>query len=124
MPRRPGVQPVHDGGGGGDANGAVSIRAAEHAQPPNETRGFGAQRTSEGVRFVEHQMVQPSAGEQLDILLPGEQQFQLLNVGEQNARLATGCPHRFAGADLFGGIDRLPLAFTLRSRKLRLVVRQ
>ena len=40
VPRRPGVQPVHDGGGGGDANGAVSIRAAEHPQPTNETRGF------------------------------------------------------------------------------------
>ena len=66
---------IDDGRRGGDAGGAFRAGAAERAQAPDQAGGLRAQRAGEGVRFVEHQEVQPRRGEQLDVLLAGEQQL-------------------------------------------------
>ena len=58
--------------------------------------------------FVEHQVVEARSGKEFDVLLAGEEQLQLLDVGEEDAGLFSGRPHGLAGADLFGWVDRLP----------------
>ena len=66
------------------------------------------------MRLVEDEVVEPRAGEQLDVLLPGQEQFELLDVGEQDAWLPVGCAHDLPGADLVARIDGLAAAFAPR----------
>ena len=89
---------------------------AERPQQADETGGFRPQGTGEGVGLVEHQVVQVGGGEQFNTLLPGEQQLQLLDVGEQNARLPAGRAHGLAGTDFLGRINRLADAGSLPMR--------
>ena len=114
---------IHDGGGGGYASGVRGIRSAERPQSPHQARGFGAECAGEGMRFVEHEVVQPCIGEQFHVLLAREQQFQLLDVGEQDARLTARRPHRFPRAQLFRGIDRLAGGVASRAFHAGAVVR-
>ena len=114
---------IHDGGGGGYAGGVCGIRSAERPQSPHQARGFCAERAGEGMRFVEHEVVQPRVGEQFHVLLAREQQFQLLHVGEQDARLTARRPHRFPRAQLFRGIDRLAGGVASRAFHAGAVVR-
>ena len=118
-----GLLAIHDGGGGGDASGVRGIRSAERPQSPHQARGFGAECAGEGMRFVEHEVVQPCVGEQFHVLLAGEQQLQLLHVGEQDARLTARRPHRFPRAQLFRGIDRLAGGVASRAFHAGAVVR-
>ena len=74
------------------------------------------------MRLVEDQIVEPRAGEQLDVLLPGQEQFELLDVGEQDAWLPAGCAHDLPGADLLPRIHRLAAAFAPRPRESGFVV--
>ena len=95
---RAGPLGVDDRRRGGDADRVRGPAAAERAQPANEARRLGAHRAGERVRLVEHEKVEPGAVEQLGVPLPGEQQFQLLHVRQQDARLPAGGAHRFARA--------------------------
>ena len=72
--------------------------------------------------LVEDQVVEPGAGEKLDVLLPGQEQLELLDVGEQDAWLPTGCAHDLPGADLLARIHRLAAAFAPRPSKPSFIV--
>ena len=128
------VLSVNDGGRGGDAcrtdsarlgpippglglvrlSTRIDIAAAERAKAPDEAGRLRAQRAGERVCLIEHQEGEPCTGEQLDVLLAGEKQLELLDVGEQDAWLAAGCAHDLPGADLLPRIDRLAAAFAPR----------
>ena len=73
--------------------------------------------TGEGVRFVEHEEVQSRIGEKLNVLLPGQQQLKLLDVGEQYPRLTSGSPHHLPGAHFLRRIHRLPASIAPRPLK-------
>ena len=92
----------------------VDIGAAERAKAADEASCLRAQRAGERMRLVEDQVVEPGAGEQLDVLLPGQEQLELLDVGEQDAWLPSGCAHDLPGADLLPWIHRLAAAFAPR----------
>ena len=96
---------VDDGGGGGDACGVVGMAAAEGAESADEAGGFCALGPGEGVCFVEGEEVESGVVEEFDVALACEEKFELFDVGEEDAWLATGAAHFFAGADFFGGID-------------------
>ena len=100
----------------------IDIATAERAKAPDEAGRLRAQRAGERVRLVEHQEVEPCTGEQLDVLLAGEKQLELLDVGEQDARLPSGGAHDLAGADLLSRIDRLAAAFAPRPREAGFIV--
>ena len=72
--------------------------------------------------LVEHQVVQARAGEKFDVAAAGQQQFQLLHVGEQDARLAARRPHRFARAHFLSGVDGFSLTVFSRLLQPRPVV--
>ena len=113
---------IDDGRRGRDARRAGRVGPAERAKPPDEAGRFRPQRAGERMRFVEHEEVEPGAGKELDVLLPRQQQLELLDVGEQNARLSSRAAHDFARADLLGRIDRLAAAFASRPSQPGLVV--
>ena len=113
---------VDDGRRGRDARRAGWIDLAERAETPDETGRLGPQRAGERVRFVEDQEVEPGAGEELDVLLPRQQQLELLDVGEENARLPPGGAHDLARADLLGRADRLAASVAPDLRQPGLVV--
>ena len=92
-----------------ESGSRAAFATAEGAQAPDEAGRLRAQRARECVRLVEDQVVEPRAGEQLDVLLPGQEQFELLDVGEQDAWLPAGCAHDLPGADLLARIDVSPL---------------
>ena len=100
----------------------IDIVAAERAKAPDEAGRLRAQCAGERVRLVEHQEVEPCTGEQLDVLLAGEKQLELLDVGQQDAWLPAGGAHDLAGADLLPRIDRLAAAFAPRPREPGFVV--
>ena len=113
---------IDDGRRGRDARRPGRVGPAERAKPPDEAGRLGSQRSAERMRFVEHQEIEPRPGEELDVLLPRQQQLELLDVGEQDARLPPGGPHDFARADLLGRLDRLAAALVPRSFQPGLVV--
>ena len=97
-----------------ESNSRAAFATAEGAEAPDEAGRLRAQRARERVRLVEDQVVEPRAGEQLDVLLPGQEQFELLDVGEQDAWLPARCAHDLPGADLLPRIHRLTTAFAPR----------
>ena len=97
-----------------ESGSRAAFATAEGAEAPDEAGRLRAQRARECVRLVEDQVVEPRAGEQLDVLLPGQEQFELLDVGEQDAWLPAGCAHDLPGADLLARIDGLAAAFAPR----------
>ena len=101
----------------------VGIDIAERSQAPDQAGRLGSHGSREGVGLVEYQVVEPRTREQFDVLLPGEEQFQLLDVGEEDAGLLAGRPHGLAGADLFGRVDGLAGAVLPGLRDPCLVVR-
>ena len=113
---------IDDGRRGGDAGGVIRLGGAERAQAPDQAGGLRAKRAGEGMRFVEHQEVEPRRGEQLDVLLAGEQQLQLLHVGEQHPRLPARRAHHLPRADFLGRVHGLAAALALRPPQPRLVV--
>ena len=98
---------VDNGRRGGDTPGVVGIDVAERSQAPDQAGRLGPHGTREGVGLVEYQVVEARTREQFDVLLSGEEQLQLLDVGEEDAGLLAGRPHGLAGADFFGRVDRL-----------------
>ena len=60
--------------------------------------------------------------EQLQVLLAGQQQLQLLDVGQQDARLAARLAHRFAAGALFSRVQRHVQLLVLHVGQLGLVV--
>ena len=113
---------IDDGRRGRDARRTGRVGPTERAETSNETGRLRPQRARERMRFVEHQEIEPGAGEQLDVLLPRQQQLELLDVGEQNPRLPPGAAHDVARADLFGRIDRLAAAVSPRPFQSAFVV--
>ena len=95
---------------------------AERAQTSNETGRLRPQRARERMRLVEHQEIKSRASEEFDVVLPRQQQLELLDVGEQNPRLPPGAAHDLARADLLGGIDRLAAAVSPRPFQAGLVI--
>ena len=113
---------IHDGCRGRDARRASRVGPAERAKAPDEAGRFRPQRAGERMRFVEHEEIEPRAREELDVLLPRQQQLELLDVGEENPRLSCRAAHDLARADLLGRIDRLAAAFASRPFQPGLVV--
>ncbi len=105
---------IDDGRRGRDARRAGRVRPAERAKPPDEAGRLRPQRAGERVRFVEHHEIEPGAGEELDVLLPRQQQLELLDVGEENPRLSSRGAHDLARAGLLGRTDRLAAAVAPR----------
>ena len=98
------------------------VGPAERAKTADEAGGLRPQRAAERVRLVEHQEIEPGPGEELDVLLPGQEQLELLDVGEENPRLASRGAHHLARADLLGRVDRLAAAVAVRPLQPGLVV--
>ncbi len=113
---------IDDGRRGRDARRAAWIGPAERAKTPDEAGRLRPQRAGERMRFVEHQEIEPRAGEELDVLLPRQQQLELLDVGEENLRLSSRGAHDLARADLLGRTDRLAAAVAPRLSQPGLVV--
>ena len=86
----------------------ANLGVARRPKAPDEARGLRSERARERMRFIEHEEVETRIGEELDVLLPGEEQLELLDVGEQDPRLPPGRAHDLPGTDLFGRIDRFP----------------
>ena len=93
---------------------------ARRAKAPDEACGLRSERARERARFVEHQEVETRIGEQLDVLLAGEEQLELLDVGEQDPRLPPGRAHDLPGTDLFGRVDGFPAPVAPRPREAEL----
>ena len=113
---------IDDGRRGRDARGASRVGPAERAKTPDEAGRFRPQRAGERMRFVEHEEIEPGTGKELHVLLPRQQQLELLDVGKKNARLSSRAAHDLARADLLGRIDRLAAAFASRPSQPGLVV--
>ena len=99
-----------------DADRIPSFAAAERPETTDQTRRLGALRARERVRLVEDEEVEPSVREQLDVPLARQQQLELFHVGEQDPRLAAGCSHHLARADLFGRVDAFAVLLLLERR--------
>ena len=74
-----------------DPGRGAHFHAAESAQAPDEAGRLRAPRTREGMCLIEHQEVEPCIGEELDVLLPGKKQLELLdgirsNIGRSVSR--------------------------------------
>ena len=113
---------IDDGRRSRDAGRSIRGCPTEHSQPPDQAGGLRAERTGEGVGLVEHQEVQPRIGEELDVLLPRQQQLELLDVGEQDARLPPRRAHHLPRAHFLGRIHGLAAAVALRPPQARFVV--
>ena len=121
--RRVRVFAVHDGRGSGDACRVFRAGVAESAKATEQASGLGPHGARERVGLVEHQVVQACTGEELDVATAGQQQLQLLHIGEENTGLAARRPHRFARAHFLRRADGLSLAVLSRLIEPRLVVR-
>ena len=73
--RGAGVLAIDDGGRGCDAGRMADLGVARGPKAPDEARGLRSERARERMRFVEHQEVEAGVGEELDVLLPGEEQL-------------------------------------------------
>jgi hypothetical protein len=72
------------------------------------------------VGLVEDQELERRAREDAHVLAAGEQQLELLDVGQQDAGLAAVGPHRLAAGALLGRQqrDRLPASRICFSRSM------
>ena len=69
---------------------SCASRPQNAPQAADQARRLGALRAGERVRLVEDEEVEPGVGEELDVPLARQQQLELLDVGEQDPRLAAG----------------------------------
>ena len=113
---------VDDGGRGCDTDGVAGVSPAVGAEAADEAGGLGALCPGEGMGFVEDEEVEARVGKKLDVALPGEQQLELLDVGQQDARLPARSAHHLSGAGLLEGVDGVAATFCAYLGQLRLVV--
>src|SRR5690606_34644307 len=88
-----------------DADGLMLAAAAEAAEAAHEAGALGSEGAAEGVGLVEDEIVEARAVEQLGVGGAGEQQLELLDVGEQDPGLLAGGAHLLASDALFVRMD-------------------
>src|SRR5262249_44405150 len=92
--------------------------AAECPETTDQTCRLSALGARKSVCLVEYEEVQPCVRKQAGVVLPRQQQLKLFDVGEKDPRLAPGCSHHFARADLFGWVDAFTVLLLLERRQI------
>src|SRR5207253_11136491 len=86
-------------------------------------RSLSSIRTGERVGLVCHEEIQAGACEHLDILLACEEQFELLDIGQQNPGSLAHRLHLFARRAFFRRMYRARLPLRPQLRHLRGIIR-